>query len=142
MATAHSDSSDSDYDDNNQQQHDSDWEDWDAAAGAGGAEGEDEEENDATRSLFDSSVLPSPAAALEYDAATHGFDLRQYRRQVRGCVSVGVCACGVVLVCVGKESDSSARGCGVVHCPSLFHCHLQHCPRTSRVRTTTTGLPR
>jgi len=58
------------------QQHDEDWEDW-----AGGDEGGDE---DVTRSLFDDSLLPSPEAAFDHDAAQHGFDLRQYRIEVGG----------------------------------------------------------
>ncbi len=56
------------------------WEDWQAG------EGEDE---DATKSLFDDTVLPSVEAALEYDARTYGFDLLRLRSEVT-CASCSV----------------------------------------------------
>lgn len=64
------------------------WEDWQAD----GAEDGDEE---ATSSLFDSTVLPSVEAALEYDSEKHGLDLRKLRvevcsgfRQILLCLTV------------------------------------------------------
>lgn len=70
------------------QQHDEDWEDW----AGGDDEGGDE---DVTRSLFDDSLLPSPEAAFDHDAAQHGFDLRQYRIEVGG----GMLSCELVWGC-------------------------------------------
>jgi hypothetical protein len=51
---------------------DHEWEEWD---------GEDDEE-DVTCSLFDGTLLPSPAAALTHDAKVHGFDFAAYVKQV------------------------------------------------------------
>jgi hypothetical protein len=53
-------------------QQDEEWEEWDG----------DEAEDDATRSLFCDTVLPSPEAAFEYDATQYGFDIRQFRIEV------------------------------------------------------------
>lgn len=50
---------------------------WDEWAGEGSDAGDD-----AAVSLFEDKLLPSVAAALDYDAATHGFDLRAFIRQV------------------------------------------------------------
>ncbi len=46
-----------------------DWDDW-----------QDEEEP--AQSLFSTMVLPSAAAAFDFDAQQSGFDLRAYRKQV------------------------------------------------------------
>lgn len=51
-----------------------DWADW---------RSQDDDGEEATCSLFDGAVLPSPDAALDYDASTHSFDLRQFRIQVQ-----------------------------------------------------------
>ncbi len=64
------------------------WEDWQAG------EGEDE---DATKSLFDNTVLPSVEAALEYDARTHGFDLPRLRSEVTCASCIIQCAHATVL---------------------------------------------
>eukprot|EP00877_Chromochloris_zofingiensis_P002928 jgi/Chrzof1/12636/Cz07g01290.t1 len=53
-----------------QDQLEEEWDEW---------TGEDEEESDVTKSLFSNAMLPTPEAALEHDAATHGFDVRQYK---------------------------------------------------------------
>jgi hypothetical protein len=52
-----------------------DWDEWQDDAG---------DEDDATRSLFDSEMLPTPEAAFAHDAARHGFDVREFRAQVCG----------------------------------------------------------
>lgn len=57
-----------------QDEQQQDWEEW-----TGSDAGED-----ATRSLFDGSEHPSPAAAIQHDAQQHGFDILAYKRQVRG----------------------------------------------------------
>lgn len=49
-----------------------DWADWHSQ----------DDDGEATCSLFDGAVLPSPDAALDYDASNHSFDLRQFRLQV------------------------------------------------------------
>lgn len=56
-----------------QDQLEEEWDEW---------TGEDEEESDVTKSLFSNAMLPTPEAALEHDAATHGFDVRQYKIEV------------------------------------------------------------
>lgn len=53
---------------------DEDWEDWE-----GGGSDDDE---DVTQSLFGPERLPNPEAAMAHDAATHGFDLKQYAIKV------------------------------------------------------------
>ena len=51
-----------------------DWDEWE--------DDEGEEEEQPARSLFSDVLLPTPEAAIEHDAVTHGFDLREYRAQV------------------------------------------------------------
>lgn len=48
-----------------------DWSEW--------GDGDDEE---ATKSLFSDTVLPSAQQALAHDAREHGFDLRRFKTQV------------------------------------------------------------
>ena len=60
---------------------DDEWDDWNSEAGAPGSGGDD----DAARSLFDATVLPSVGAALAHDAAEHGFDLAAFRKNVCVC---------------------------------------------------------
>jgi hypothetical protein len=52
-----------------------DWDEWEDDGG---------EDEDATRSLFSDTVLPSPEACFAHDAERHGFDIRQFRATVRG----------------------------------------------------------
>lgn len=49
-----------------------DWSDWDEADDA-----------EPTQSLFSTEMFPSTRQALDYDSEHHGFDLRQFRQQVR-----------------------------------------------------------
>lgn len=66
-------------------QGDEEWEEWADEEGA---------EEERTRSLFGPEVLGSPAAAMDHDAAAHGFDLRQWIARVGGgepTVGSGVC---------------------------------------------------
>lgn len=56
-----------------EEQADEEWDEWDG----------DEEEDDATKSLFSDTVLPNPEAAFAYDGQNHGFDMRQYKYEVR-----------------------------------------------------------
>lgn len=59
-------------DDEQMQADEGNWEEWD----------EDEtEEDEPTKSLFSDNILPSPTAALKYDAVTHNFDFRQFRQK-------------------------------------------------------------
>lgn len=51
---------------------DAEWDEW----------SDKDDSDDAAVSLFDATTLPSVAAALDYDAATHEFDLRQLIREV------------------------------------------------------------
>jgi hypothetical protein len=53
--------------------NEAEWDEWNASEG-----GDDE----ATRSLFDDTVLPSVEAAIDHDAKAHGFDVREYRKRV------------------------------------------------------------
>ncbi len=54
------------------EQAESEWQDWHSEdAGEGGAV-----------SLFDATRWPDAEAALDHDAAAHGFDLRLFRTQV------------------------------------------------------------
>jgi len=56
-----------------------DWDDWH----------DDDDAEDATRSLFSDTVLPSPEACFAHDAEKHGFDIRDFRVQVRVAWSRG-----------------------------------------------------
>ena len=69
------------------------WDEWE----------EDEEEQQA-QSLFSDALLPTPEAALEHDATHHGFDLREYRQQVR---EMACCAATHKNVCVCRATSSS-----------------------------------
>ena len=55
------------------QSEQNEWEDW---------HDQDDDGEEATHSLFDGAIFPSPDAALDYDSSTHGFDLRHFRIQV------------------------------------------------------------
>lgn len=48
-----------------------DWSEW----------GDDDDE-EATKSLFSDTILPTAQQALAHDAREHGFDLRRFRSQV------------------------------------------------------------
>lgn len=48
---------------------------------------EGDEEEDATVSLFESTVLPSTEAAFQHDQNQHGFELRAYAAQVNSAVA-------------------------------------------------------
>ncbi|KAK9835065.1 hypothetical protein WJX81_008355 [Elliptochloris bilobata] len=61
------------------------WEDWQA-------EGGDRDGEEATQSLFDGTLLPSVAAALDYDAEKHGVDLRKLRIE-KGLDDYSMIAC-------------------------------------------------
>ena len=56
------------------QSEQNDWEDWRV---------QDDDSEQATYSLFDDIMLPTADAAMDYDASSHGFDLRKFRVQVR-----------------------------------------------------------
>jgi hypothetical protein len=51
-----------------------DWDEWQGEAG--------DADEDVTKSLFGEERLPNPEAAMSYDAAKHGFDIRQFAIQV------------------------------------------------------------
>eukprot|EP00955_Chlamydomonas_euryale_P070611 360799-Chlamydomonas_euryale.AAC.4 len=79
---------------------DADFDDWadDNGGGGGGDRGGDGgggDDGDAAASLFQpSEVLSSATAAMDYDAAKFGFDLRKFAAQVRAGRKAG--CCGIV----------------------------------------------
>ncbi len=66
-------------DDDEADEQDENWDDWQSDGGA--ASGNDDDER--TKSLFCSKVLASPEAAMQHDAETFGFDLRQFAARER-----------------------------------------------------------
>lgn len=54
---------------------------------------EGDEEDEATVSLFDTTVLPSAEAAFQHDQSKHGFELRAYAAQVITSVLIAGFAC-------------------------------------------------
>lgn len=90
-----------------------DWDDWN---GGGGDVGDE----DLATSLFSPTVLPSPEAAMDHDAAQHGFDIRKYAIQVtkyRQCMSCSLgdnlmCIC--LCVCTLHACAVHAGGCSVL----------------------------
>ncbi len=67
---------------------DEEWEEWEEEGDAG-----EEGEEEPAQSLFDDTLLPSPLAAIEHDARKHGFDLRQFIKQVRWQGGAVACVC-------------------------------------------------
>ena len=45
----------------------------------------DDNDDEATKSLFSDTILPSAQQAIAFDAREHKFDVRQFRTQVRRC---------------------------------------------------------
>ena len=63
-------------------QDEAEWDEWNDS---------EEGNEDATKSLFDANVLPSPDAAIEHDAKAHGFDIRRYRKQASSSAPAPPC---------------------------------------------------
>jgi hypothetical protein len=99
-------------------EEDNTWEDW------------EDDERGPVKSLFADATFPAVEDALAYDAAHHGFDLRQYRKQV-GCIS----DCMKTHTSVDKQrAFATNNGIDQSPCQYIFHAHAQTC-RCMRTNT-------